>query len=169
VRTATPQTALRALAWRRLLVSGWPWRSVGYLITTPLAAVPAFAVLAIPWLVLVARLASGHVQVGTVVFLILLGTALAAAFGPLIAPPLARLERRRLRLVDHRPAPIGHRTPGPAGPVAWLHGRYADPATWREVGYACLLATVAPVVSIAALLAVPLAGVFIASPFLVRA
>jgi signal transduction histidine kinase len=53
--------------------------------------------------------------------------------------------------------------------VAWLRARYTDPATWREVGYACLLATVAPVLSIAALLAAPLTGSFIASPFLVLA
>jgi ABC-type sugar transport system substrate-binding protein len=55
---------------------------------------------------------------------------LAICGGRLIAPPLARLERQRLRM-DH----------------------YTYPATWREVGYACLLATVAPVLSIAALLA----------------
>jgi len=53
--------------------------------------------------------------------------------------------------------------------VSWLRARYAEPTTWREVGYACLLATVAPVLSIAALLAAPLAGFFIASPFLVLA
>jgi signal transduction histidine kinase len=169
VRTATPQTAMESLAWRRFLISAWPWRSVGYLITTPLVATPAFAVLAIPWLVLVSRLAAGAAQVGTVVFLILLGAALTAVFGPLITPALARLERRRLRLVDDRPAATGHRTPGPARPVAWLRSRYADPATWREVGYACLLATVAPVLSIAALLTVPLAGAFVVSPLLVAA
>ncbi len=86
VRIATPQTALESLGCRRFLISAWPWRSVGYLITTLPVAAPAFAVLAIPWLVLVSRLAAGQAQVGTVVFLILLGAALTAA---LLAVPLA--------------------------------------------------------------------------------
>jgi signal transduction histidine kinase len=72
-------------------------------------------------------------------------------------------------MVDARPAVTSHRTPPPAGLTSWLRHRYADPATWREVGYACLLATVAPVPSISALLAVPLVGTFLVSPLLVLA
>jgi signal transduction histidine kinase len=166
VRTGDPQTALEALAWRRLLVSGWPWRSAGYLLTTLPMAFPAFAVLAIPWLVLAARLTAGDHRIGVIVVLVLLGATLAGAFGPLVASPNARLERRRLRMVDRRPAGTGHREPGSA---SWLRARYADPAAWREVGYLCLLATVAPVLSIAALLATLLTGAFLASPFLVLA
>ncbi len=169
MRTGSPQTALQAVTWRRLLVSSWPWRSAGYLLTTLPAALPAFAVLAIPWLVLVARLAAGGYQVGRIVVLILLGAALIGALGPLIAVPLAKLERRRLRMVDSRPVGAGHRTAASAGPVSWLRARYTDPATWREVGYVCLLATAAPVLSAAALLAAPLTASFIASPFLVLA
>jgi signal transduction histidine kinase len=169
MRTGNPQTALEAFTWRRLLVSSWPWRSAGYLVTTLLVALPAFAVVAIPWLVLVARLTAGDYQLGMVVGLVVLGAALIAALGPLIATPLADLERRRLRMVDVRPVGSGHRNAAPAGPVSWLRARYADPATWREVGYACLLATVAPVLSIAGLLAAPLIGFFIASPLLVLA
>ncbi len=52
---------------------------------------------------------------------------------------------------------------------AWLRARYADPAAWRETAYACLLATVAPALSVTALLAVLLAAALIASPFLVLA
>jgi signal transduction histidine kinase len=169
MRTGSPQTALEAVTWRRLLVSSWPWRSAGYLLTTLPLALPAFAGLAIPWLVLVARVAAGDYQVGVIVVLILLGAALTGALGPVIAMPLAQLERRRLRMVDTRPVGSGYRNAAAATPVGWLRARYADPATWREVGYACLLATVAPVVSIAALLAAPLTGSFIASPFLVLA
>jgi signal transduction histidine kinase len=169
MRTGTPQTALEAVTWRRLLVSSWPWRSAGYLLTTLPPALLAFAVLAIPWLVLVVRLAAGDYQVGVIVALILLGAVLIAALGPLIAIPLAGLERRRLRMVDPRPVGSGHRKTAIAGPLSRLQARYADPATWREVGYACLLATVAPVLSVAALLAVLLTGSFIASPFLVLA
>jgi signal transduction histidine kinase len=169
MRTGNPQTALEAVTWRRLLISSWPWRSVGYLLTTLLVALPAFAVVAIPWLVLVARLTAGDYQLGMIVGLVLLGAALIAALGPLIAMPLADLERRRLRMVDSRPVGSGHRNAAPAGPVSWLRARYADPATWREVGYVCLLATVAPVLSVAGLLAAPLIGFFIASPLLVLA
>jgi hypothetical protein len=169
MRTGAPQTALEAVTWRRLLVSSWPWRSAGYLLTTLPLALAAFAGLAIPWLVLLARVAAGDYQVGVIVVLILLGAALIGALGPLIAMPLAELERRRLRMVDARPVGAGHREPAAGGPGSWLRVRYTDPATWREVGYACLLATVAPVVSVAALLAVPLTGAFIASPLLVLA
>ena len=101
--------------------------------------------------------------------MILLGTALVGILGPVIAPPLASLERRRLRLVDNRTAATRHRTPPIPGPVSWLRHRYTDPTTWREVGYACLLATVAPVLSIAVLLVLPLAGVSNVSPLLVLA
>ena len=59
MRAAPPQTALQALACRRLLISSWPWRSAGYLLSTWPAALAAATVLAIgcaPWLVLAARL-----------------------------------------------------------------------------------------------------------------
>ncbi|GIF46369.1 histidine kinase [Asanoa ferruginea] len=156
---SSPQTALEALASRRLLVSRWPWRSVGFLFSTlPLAGV-AFAVLAIPWLVLVDRIGGDDRRLGPIVLLILLGTALVGALGPVIAVPLANVERRRLRLVDNRAVGLRRRK----------SGLYTDPATWREVGYTCLMATAAPVLSIAALLAVLLAVTFVASPFLVLA
>jgi signal transduction histidine kinase len=170
MRTGSPQTALEAVTWRRLLVSSWPWRSAGYLFTTLPLALVAFAALAIPWMVLLARLSAGDYQVGMVVVLILLGTALIGALGPLVATPLADLERTRLRMVDARPVSSSHRiSAAEGGAVSWLRARYADPLTWREVGYACLMATVAPVLSIAALLAALLTGTFIASPFLVMA
>jgi signal transduction histidine kinase len=169
VRTDSPQTALLALGRRWFLASRWPWRSAAYLLTTLPVALLAFAVLAIPWLVLVARLTAGGYRGGAVVFLILLGTALVGILGPVIAPPLASLERRRLRLVDNRSAATRRRTPPMPGLVSWLRHRYTDPATWCEVGYTCLLATVAPVLSIAALLALPLAGVAIVSPLLMLA
>ena len=67
--------------------------------------------------------------------------ALIAAVGPVIAMPLADLERRRLRMVELRfPVPSCHRKAEPAGPVAWLRARYTEQAAWRQVGYSCLLA-----------------------------
>jgi signal transduction histidine kinase len=170
MRTDGPQTALAAVTWRALLISGWPWRSAGYLVTTQVVGAAAASGLAVPWLVLVGLLASGQHGAGVIEGLVLLGAALIAGLGPLIAPPLARLERRRLRLADNRPAgDARHRPAAGSGPLGWLRARYADPATWREVGYAVLLATVAPVLSAAALFTVPLAAVLIAGPFLVLA
>jgi signal transduction histidine kinase len=125
--------------------------------------------LAIPWLVLVARLAAGDYQAGVTVLLVLLGTTLVIGLGPVVVAPLADLERRRLRLVDSRPAVPGRGTSPAEGLVAWLRSRYAKPGAWREVGYACLLAIVAPVPAAAALFAGPLLGFLIAGPFLVLA
>ena len=164
-----PQTALEAFAWRRLLVSGWPWRSAGYLLATVPAAIVAAALLAVPavpWLVL----AAGSYPAGAVVLLVLLGAALVAAAGPLIAVPVASLARRRLHLAGSRqPGSWIGREMAAGGAVPWLRARYTDPAAWRQAGYVCLLATVLPVVAVTALLAAPLAVAFIASPFLVLA
>jgi signal transduction histidine kinase len=169
MRTSAPRTALEALAWRRLLVSSWPWRSAGYLLTTGPVALAAAAMLAIPWLVLAARLAAGDYQAGVIVVLVLLGIALVIGLGPVVATPLADLERRRLRLVDTRPAVARQRKSPAGGPAAWLRDRYTSPGAWREAGYACLLAIAAPVPAAAALFAGPLAVFLIAGPFLVLA
>ena len=169
MRAGAPDTALKAVGWRYLLVSGWPWRSAGYLCATlPAAAVAVagLAIPAVPWLLL----AGGGYQPGMIVALILLGAALIAALGPLIAIPATVLGRRRLRMADTRP--LGERPrPAPAGRglAAWLRARYTDPASWREVGYVCLLATVVPAMAAAALLSALISVAFIASPFLVLA
>ena len=169
MRTSAPQTALEAVAWRRLLISSWPWRSASYLLATLPVAIIAAALLTIPvvpWLVLTA----GGYQVGVIVLLVLLGAALIAAAGPLIAVPVTSLARRRLRIADTRPpGSEGCQKTAPGGAGPWLRARYADPEAWRQTGYVCLLATVVPVLSVAALLAAPMAVAFIASPFLVLA
>jgi signal transduction histidine kinase len=167
MRAGTPDTALKAVGWRSLPVSGWPWRSVGYLFVTLQVAVVAaagLAVPAVPWFVLTA----GGFQVGAIAALILLGAALVAALGPLIAIPAVAVSRWRLRMVDKRPSRPATRRPADGhGPVAWLRTRYTDPVAWRETGYACLLATVVPASCAAALGAVLLDGVLIASPLIV--
>jgi len=168
VSADSPQTALQAAASRRLLVSAWPWRSAGYLLETPpvsVAAAACLAVPAVPWLLL----AGGGYPIGAIVLLVLLGAALIAALGPLIAIPIGALARRRLRMADTRPIYLARPRATMPGPAAWLRARYLNPATWRQLGYACLLATVVPVLSLAALLALPLAALFIAGPFLVLA
>jgi signal transduction histidine kinase len=160
-----PQTALEAVAWRRLPVSGWPWRSLGYLLVTvpaALAAAVLLAVPAVPWLVL----AGGGFRGVTIALLILLGLVLVVAACPLIAIPVAAAARWRLVIVDRRPAEHARRVRG-GGVAGWLRARYADPAAWREAGYACLLATVMLALSTAVGLAVILPGSFIASPLII--
>jgi signal transduction histidine kinase len=158
-----PQTALEAMAWRRLPVSGWPWRSFGYVLATLHAALLAAALLAVPavpWMVL----AGGPFPASTVALLVVLGFVLIVAAGPLIAVPVAATARWRLAIVDRRPAGHARRMPG-GGVAGWLRARYADPAAWREAGYACLLATVVPAASVAALCTLFLCYLFLASPF----
>jgi signal transduction histidine kinase len=161
-----PQTALEAVARRRLPVSGWPWRSLGYLLATlpsSIAAAALLAVPAVPWLVL----AGGRVRGVAIAVLILLGLVLVVAAGPLIAVPVTATARWRLAIVDRRPAGHARRVPGAGGAAGWLRARYTDPAAWRETGYAWLLATVVPAASIAVVLAVTVAGAFLLSPVIV--
>ena len=130
-----PQTALEAVAWRRLPVSGWPWRSLGYVLATLHAALVAAALLAVPavpWMVL----AGGPFPVVTTALLILLGCVLVVALSPLIAIPVKATARWRLAIVDRRPAEHAQRMPGAGGMAGRLRARYTDPAAWREAGYA---------------------------------
>src|SRR5882724_6405031 len=160
----SPQTPLEALAGRRLPVSGWPWRSLGYVLATLPAALLAAALLAVPavpwWMVL----AGGPFPAPTVAPLIVLGFVLVVALGPLIAVPVAATSRWRLAIVDRRPAGHARRVPGGGGVAGWLRARYADPAAWREAGYACLLATGMTAASVAALCTLFLCYIFLASP-----
>lgn len=55
--------------------------------------------------------------------------------------PVGVLERWRLRLADPaKPVPGPHRTPDEPGLAAWARLRFTEPATWRELAYAVLLA-----------------------------
>lgn len=161
-----PQTALEALAWRRLPVSRWPWLSAWYLLATLPSSILAAALLAVPavpWMVA----GAGRFRDGITAALILLGFVLVPAFGPLTAIPVIVTARSRLAIADRRPVGHAPRLPGAAGLTAWLRARYADPASWREAGYAFLLATVLPALSLAVLCTVILAGALIASPIIV--
>ena len=159
-------TITAALRRPRFLLSAWPWRAVAYLLTTAVVAAPTALVawlLALPWLVVATDLRDGRLPDAPVLVLMALGAVLVAAFGPLVAVPLAALERRRLAVVDERPVRSAHRS-APGDPVSWLRVRYTEAATWREVLYALVLSLVVPVVyAVLALAAILIAG-FVVSP-----
>ncbi|MEU6620177.1 sensor domain-containing protein [Streptomyces litmocidini] len=117
-----PRTPWQALAGPRYLRSSWPWRSVGYLAGGGVVGALACAVL----------LVLGTFSLFLVGLPLLLLSGLASG----------RAERLRLRLVDLDPVPDPHRVPAAPGLAAWLRTRVAEQATWRELAYALLLATV---------------------------
>ncbi|MDV9192280.1 sensor domain-containing protein, partial [Streptomyces sp. SR27] len=140
-----PRNPWQALTWPRFPRSSWPWRSVGYLVTGGLLGALACLVF------LVLGLFS----------LFLVGLPLLLLSGP----ALAGIERRRLRLVDLDPAPDPHRVPDAPGLAAWLRLRAGEQATWRELGYALLLATVLwPLDLIAVAVAIGLPAALLGTP-----
>ncbi len=160
---STISTALRH---PRFLLSAWPWRALAYLLTTAVVAAPTAAVawlLALPWLVGATSVRDGRLPETAVLVLMAVGAVLVAGLGPLVAVPLAALERRRLAVIDDAPVRSAHR-PAPADPVAWLRIRYAEAATWRELLYALIVSLVVPAVyALLALAAILVAG-FVVSP-----
>lgn len=116
-RTVSVMTAA-ILAPVRLMASARAWRAVGYLASGAL------------------------IGVATLLYLPVVALATALAGVPLAAISLGALERHRLRLIG-RPVPASpHRRPAEPGLGAWLRLRYSEAATWREVAYAILFATV---------------------------
>ena len=167
-----PRTPLESLARRNYLTTSWPWRSLGYLLwTVPIMSIVAipFVFLGLPWLAAIGleQREFDRPSVAALLLLVFIGAALLAAGGPLVALPLAKLERTRLRLVDTRPIGDPHQRLSGSGLWEWLRVRYGEPATWREVGYAILLVTLGPVLylAVAALAVVDL--VFLISPLLI--
>ncbi|QFG27419.1 sensor histidine kinase [Actinomadura sp. WMMB 499] len=109
----------------RFLVSPWPWRSLAYLVSG--------LVTGMLWLLLAIVL----VVAGTVLAPVGAGIVLLLCV-PLSAVGLGAVDRRRLRLLDPRPAPSPHRDPPAAGLRPWLRFRLGEVATWRELGHAVL-------------------------------
>ncbi|GAA2082064.1 sensor histidine kinase [Streptomyces albiaxialis] len=125
---------------RRFLLSSWPWRALGYLLTG--------GVLGVGWFFL----ALGLITAG--VLLLPAGVGVVALLCvPVTAVGLAGLERSRLRWMDPRDAPSPHENE-PAPPVTgrrgtrWLRRlwrRAKSPASWLEFGFALLNAVLAAV------------------------
>jgi signal transduction histidine kinase len=77
--------------------------------------------------------------VGTVLIALIVGVLTLPAL-VLLGTVVARVERRRLGLVDREPAHDPHRQPDRPGVWAWAITRLREQATWREFGYAMLSA-----------------------------
>ncbi|GIF15840.1 sensor histidine kinase [Actinoplanes teichomyceticus] len=124
VRTALDALTLRPTVFLR---SAWPWRSLLYL--------SGGALLGFGTILVVIAL----VLVGAVLSIVVIGLAAYVAT-VLCGVAVARMERRRMRLVDFDELPDPHRPAPRAGLRAWLRLRLREQATWRELGYAMMSA-----------------------------
>ncbi|TCB94405.1 sensor histidine kinase [Micromonospora zingiberis] len=160
--SAAPTHLAQALRRRRYPLTGWPWRALAYLLTS----VPLAGVLSLGPLVVLAPLVAATnaarqgrpMSLSLTVFLNVVAlTVLLLA--PLLAVPVAAVERYRLGLVDDRPLP----------PAPWrgLAARYATGAAWREAAYLFFLGAVVPAVYWLFTLIVLMVLLLIASPFVV--
>ncbi len=167
MRAEEPQTALGSVVWRRFLVSAWPWRSTAYLLSTALvimAGLPALLLLT-PWIAAAGQVRAGDASLIKLVALVLAGGVMLAGAGPLVAAPVAVVERWRLRLVDERPL-ASDGSDARFGAWRWLRSRYTEPAAWRELGYAILVVTVVPAAYAVVAAVALLVAVLVASPLL---
>ncbi|MFJ4573160.1 sensor histidine kinase [Streptomyces sp. NPDC088846] len=124
-----PRTVWQALPAPRYLLTSWPWRSAGYLVSGASAGAIVLVVIV-----------TGAV-VGGALSLVLIGLPLLAVLA-LAGIPVAALERLRLRLMDRTRVPDPHRRPAEPGLWSWVTCRLRERATWRELGYALLFAVV---------------------------
>ncbi|WP_327257992.1 sensor histidine kinase [Streptomyces sp. NBC_01244] len=118
----------QAMARPGFLLSAWPWRAAGYLLSsTPVGIVVLLALVV-------------GMAVGAALAVVLVGIPLLALLA-FSGVPVAALERRRLRMVDGRPTPTPHAEPAEPGLTAWARTRFREPVTWRELGYTVVFAT----------------------------
>ncbi|MEV4415993.1 sensor domain-containing protein [Catellatospora sp. NPDC049609] len=161
-----PHHLLAALASRRFLVSGWPWRAAAYVLTAlPVIGVAALLLspVTLSWAATFRFAADGRFHLPVLAVTAFLTMALGGV-GTVLAAPFAALERRRLRIADPRPVEPG---PRPAAGTAWLAARYGEASSWQELLYLVLLGTVAPIAYSLLAFAAFLVAVFIVSPLLV--
>ncbi|MDX3662267.1 sensor domain-containing protein [Streptomyces sp. ID05-26A] len=167
--TSSARTIWESVGLPRFLLTAWPWRGLSYVLSTPvvslLAGIPV-AALVLPWSYLALRfLGPDQAALGEVVLAALAGLLLIVLAGPLVALPVAQVERLRLRLVHLDPAPSPHH-PVRDGRLGWLRRRYTEAATWRELAH-LVLVTLAIVPSAALLLIMTMVVSLIVSPLLV--
>ncbi|MGW3953228.1 sensor histidine kinase [Streptomyces sp. NPDC004752] len=153
-----PDPAVRQALRRplRFLFSWWPWRCWAHLLSGML-----FGFVLLLVLVAMLLLGLGLSVVGVGVFLL----ATAAVLGV----PVGAVERRRLRWVDPTPLPDPHGSLAGVGTVAWFRTRLRERATWRELGYTVLLATVGTAVGVGLVALLGLSILLTAAPVFVWA
>lgn len=167
---------MTALRERRFLRTRWPLRSLGAVLGAVLVGGVSHLLIGpmlIPVIILVeilveARQDVNEAELWIVVLLPFLSLGMLLLLGPLVALPVAAVERWRLRLV-HPPVRSGHRTPR-GGVRRWLRTRYSEAATWREFAYLLLLCLV--IAPLSALVLIGFAGyglVLLGAPLLVAA
>ncbi|MFF2129521.1 sensor histidine kinase [Streptomyces olivochromogenes] len=120
----------------RFLVSWWPWRCWAYLLSGTLLG---FVLLLACTTLLFLGLGLSVVGIGVLLL------AAAAVLGI----PVGVVERRRLRWVEPAPLPDPHGSLAGVGAAAWFRTRLRERATWRELAYTVMLATVVTVVGVA--------------------
>ncbi|WP_083972067.1 sensor histidine kinase [Actinoplanes awajinensis] len=123
------RNALEALTLRPtvFLRSGWPWRSLAYLSGGALLGCVTVSVVIL------------LVLIGALLSILVIGLAAYVATA-LSGIAVARMERRRMRLVDADVLPDPHRPVLRPGLRAWLGVRLREQVTWRELGYAMVSA-----------------------------
>ncbi|MEV4809781.1 sensor histidine kinase [Micromonospora avicenniae] len=146
----------------RYLVSEWPWRALGYLVSTaPIAGVLSVGLLLVgaPLLAAVNAVRQhGHPIPLPLALFLALGTLALVGFAPIVSAAVAAVERWRLGLIDSRPLPARH--------WSGVAERYTSASAWREVAYLVWLGGVVPVVYWVYLLLVLIDLLVVASPWL---
>ncbi|MFE7130855.1 histidine kinase [Streptomyces sp. NPDC057638] len=141
-----------ALGPRRLLMSWWPWRSLGYLSCGGLVVVAIAG--AVMNDLLFGDSVPGYTQLVVVVVLV-----------ALVTMPVASAERLRLRIVDTEPVGNPHAVRETPSLKAWLWLRIGEAATWREFSYAITLTAVLPLIDFGGVVLVGSVLLLIAAPF----
>ncbi|MGC5051178.1 histidine kinase [Micromonospora sp. DT48] len=160
--SAAPTHLAQALRRARYPLTGWPWRALGYLLTSvPLAGVLSIGLLVVlaPLFAAINAARQGRPPSLTLGVFLAFGALIILALAPLLSVPVAAFERYRLGLVDDRPVPG----------TSWrgLAARYTTGAAWREVAHLFFLGGVVPAVYWLFTMLVLLDAMLIVSPFVV--
>lgn len=118
----------------RFLGSSWPWRSFAYLLTTPLVAAPTLVALV------------GTAGIGLATSPVVIGIVVLSSI-PLYGVVVGRVERWRLRLMGYTIASPHPEMPPGTGRMRRYLFRRREPASFRELGYAVVLAILLGVLS----------------------
>jgi signal transduction histidine kinase len=141
---ASPRTPGQALRrWRlSLLRTSWPWRSLVYLLATPVTLVYLLlgTLLTLVYLLLLATpLTPTPVYVRAMPLVFVAGAFICWPVVALAAVPLGRVERARLGWIDLNEIENPHQPLRHATPREWLRVRLRERATWTEVLHVTLL------------------------------